>query len=294
MIRRGAAGWMLLVALMPALAGCAGTPSFLLPAGPIASDQRHLFFVVIALMMIVVLPVFLGLPWVLWRYRQGNDKSDYQPKWSFSKPLEFAIWGVPVLVVVALAWQVWTQTHKLDPYKRLEGRGDPIEVQAVGLDWKWLFIYPRQGIATVNRLVVPAGRPVHISLTSDTVMQSLMIPRLGGQIYAMAGMRTQLNLIADRPGRYLGENTQYNGKGFHLQKFDADAVTPAQFDRWIAQARAGRPALDAERYAQLAKQSVPDEPMVFGSVPPDLFAGIIDKYDEAAPKKAQFQEASSK
>ncbi|MBW4332009.1 COX aromatic rich motif-containing protein [Stakelama sp. CBK3Z-3] len=259
------------------LTGCAASPSFLQAAGPVAAEQRHLFWLVIAALMVVVLPVFIGLPLVLWRYRRGNDKARYDPKWDWNPRLEFVIWGVPVLIVVLLGIQLWHSTQTLDPYKRLDGNGT-ITVQAVGLDWKWLFIYPDQHIATVNRLVIPAGRPVHIDLTSDTVMQSLFIPRLGGQIYAMAGMRTQLNLKADRPGSYFGENTQYNGEGFHKQNFRTLAVTDAAFDGWVKRVKASGSPLNEARYRTLAKKSVPDAPMEFSAVPEGLFARIIAKY----------------
>ena len=236
-----------------------------------------MFAVVIALMMIVVVPVFIGLPLVLWRYRLGNQKAAYRPDWSLSGPLEFAIWGIPVLIVAALSWQLWLGTHRLDPYKRFAG-DNPLEVQAISLDWKWLFIYPGQDIATVNRLVIPVDQPVHIDLTSDTVMQSLMIPSLAGQIYAMAGMRTQLNLVANRQGRFLGENTQYNGEGFQKQSFPADVMSPARFQEWAAQVRATAPPLDAARYAQLTRRAAQDKPLAFGSVEPGLFAKVINHY----------------
>ncbi|HEX7657215.1 MAG TPA: COX aromatic rich motif-containing protein [Sphingomonas sp.] len=279
-------------ALSASLGGCASSPSFLLPAGPIAGEDRHLLVIVLLLLLIVVVPVFVGLPWVLWRYRRGNAKASYQPRWDFSKPLEFAIWGVPALIVVILGWQLWVTTHRLDPYKRLPGNGDALEVQAIALDWKWLFIYPQQNVATVNRLVIPVGRPVHIDLTSDTVMQSLMIPQLAGQIYAMAGMRTQLNLRADRPGAYFGENTQYNGDGFHEQNFVTDAVPAAAFQAWAKKAAQGNLTLDDARYDILSRQSTLPRPLAFSSVSPGLFQQIVDKYHGHAPQAAPRREAS--
>ena len=265
------------LAITGALAGCAASPSFFNAAGPVAAEQRELFWIVNLLLLAVVLPVFIGLPYVLWRFRRGNADSSYQPKWTFNLKLEFFIWGVPIAVVLALSVILWQATHRLDPYKRLDGAG-AIDVQVVGLDWKWLFIYPDQHIATVNKLVIPAGRPVHLELTSDTVMQSFFIPQLGSQIYAMAGMRTQLNLKADRPGVYLGENTQYNGDGFHRQNFRTYAVSDAQFDTWVKRVQSGSQPLDAARYAALSKQSVPDRPIEFSAVPNRMFATIIGKY----------------
>ena len=266
------------------LTGCAASPSFFRAAGPVAAEQRELFWIVNLLLLAVVLPVFIGLPYVLWRYRRGNIDSTYQPKWTFNTKLEFFIWGVPIAVVLALSVILWHATHQLDPYKRIDGQGQ-VTVQVVGLDWKWLFIYPDQHIATVNKLVVPAGRPVHLELTSDTVMQSFFIPQFGSQIYAMAGMRTQLNLKADRPGVYLGENTQYNGNGFHRQNFRTYAVSDAQFDAWVKQVQSGSQPLNAARYAALSKQSVPEHPIEFSSVPSQLFAHIIGKY--LYPKQQQ-------
>ena len=181
---------------------------------------------------------------------------------------------------------------KFDPYKRLPGNGDALEVQAIALDWKWLFIYPQQNVATVNRLVIPVGRPVHIDLTSDTVMQSLMIPQLAGQIYAMAGMRTQLNLRADRPGAYFGENTQYNGDGFHEQNFVTDAVPAAAFQAWAKKAAQGNLTLDDARYDILSRQSTLPRPLAFSSVSPGLFQQIVDKYHGHAPQAAPRREAS--
>lgn len=283
---------VLLAPLLTALTGCAASPSFLLPAGPVASEDRHLFVMVIALLMVVVLPVFIGLPWVLWRYRHSNPRGPYEPKWKWSTAFEFAIWGVPALIVVVLGWQLWTETHKLDPYKRFAGNGDAVEVQAVALDWKWLFIYPDQHIASVNRLVIPVGAPVHIDLTSDTVMQALMIPQLAGQIYAMAGMRTQLNLVASKPGAYFGENTQYNGDDFHKQNFVTDAVSPAAFKAWAARAATGHATLDAAHYAWLTREFTPKAPMLFSAVEPQLFQHIIDKYHDQAPMAAERHEAN--
>ncbi|MAX00093.1 MAG: cytochrome ubiquinol oxidase subunit II [Sphingomonas sp.] len=268
---------LLLLLLAAPLSACAHTPSFFQAAGPVAAEQRDLFWIVTALLMLVVLPVFIGLPYVLWRFRQGNRQSDYRPTWDFSWKLEWLVWGVPVVVVAILGVVLWTTTHRLDPYKRLPGKSE-VRVQAVALDWKWLFIYPDQHIATVNRLVIPVGRPVHIDLTSDTVMQSLMIPQLGGQIYAMAGMRTQLNLKADRPGSYFGENTQYNGKGFHKQNFETLAVPSAAFDAWAAQTAQGDRPLDRATYARLSQESVIARPISFSAVPAGMFDRIMRKY----------------
>jgi len=275
--------------LVPALVfpvlvgGCSPLPGFFLPAGPVASQDRHLFLIVVALLMVVALPVFIGLPWILWRFRRGNAASSYRPQWDFSWPFEIAAWGVPIVIVAVLGWFTWNATHRLDPYHSI-GKGDPVEVQAIALDWKWLFIYPQQGVASVNRLVLPTGRPVHIDLTSDTVMQSLLIPRLAGQIYAMAGMRTQLNLMASAPGRYNGANTQYNGNGFSRQSFAVNVIDDRAFTHWLADARSAGQPLDAYSYRKLAARSVIDRPMTLAPVAPHLFADVIARYHPTGPK----------
>jgi cytochrome o ubiquinol oxidase subunit 2 len=145
----------------------------------------------------------------------------------------------------------------------------------VALDWKWLFIYPAQGVATVNRLVIPAGQPVHFSLTSATVMQSIMMPRLAGQIYAMAGMTTQLNLEASAPGTFLGENVQFNGMGFQNQKFEVVALDAGGFANWLAQTKAQPNRLDPAQYETLSRRSVLAHPLAFGAVAPGLFDRIV-------------------
>ncbi len=168
---------------------------------------------------------------------------------------------------------LWRDTHLLDPYRPLPGQ--PIEIEAVALDWKWLFIYPAQDVATVNQLTIPAGRPVHLTLTSATVMQSILIPQLAGQIYAMAGMRTQLNLEANAPGSFWGENVQFNGLGFQNQKFNVASLDPSDFAHWLAEAKAQPNRLDAAEYETLSRRSTLPHPLAFGAVDPDLFDRIV-------------------
>ncbi len=264
---------VLLLVLMSAYAGA--SDGFINPAGPVAAALRdHLIFIVLV-MMIVIVPLFIALPWTLWHYRIGNKKADYQPNWEFSWPLELLIWGLPVIIVGVLGWKLWEQTFELDPYKPLAATEPLLEVQAVSLDWKWVFIYPEQGIVSVNELMIVTGRPVRFRLTSGTVMQSFMIPRLGGQIYTMAGMVTQLNLMASEPGEFRGLNTQYNGMGFANQKFLARAVSQDEFDAWAASLRQSKPPLDQTAWAQLTKPSVLPAPQFFGSVADHFFAGVV-------------------
>jgi cytochrome o ubiquinol oxidase subunit 2 len=286
---------------MPAvtLCGCGGPLhlSFLDPQGPVASVQRTHFLEMLALLAIFVAgPIFLLIPFFAWRYRLGAKKSRYTPKWNFYLPLEIAAWSGPVIIVAMLAVLVWRSTHALDPYKPIASRQPPLRVQVIGYDWKWLFVYPDKGIASVGMLAVPAGRPLAMQLTSATVMQSLQIPSLGSQIYAMGGMVTQLNLQADNTGRFLGENTMYNGDGFHQQKFATVAMTPADFDAWVDKVRAHGIALDAQALKRLSAQgtrsaliaALPgaasmDGNVYFNGVDKNLFAAVVQATKSGAP-----------
>jgi cytochrome o ubiquinol oxidase subunit 2 len=244
-------------------------------AGPIAASQWRLYVIVGIVLIFVAAPVLLLTPLIAWHYRLSNKHSAFRPNWSFSWTLEGFIWIPPIGIVIGLSFLLWRYTHTLDPYRPIASNQPALEVQAVGLDWKWLFIYPDQRIAAVNQLFIPVGRPIHISLTSGTVMQALLIPQLAGQIYAMAGMTTQLNLAASRPGVYRGENTQFNGTGFQNEKFNVTALPPADYDRWVAQVRASAHSLDDTAYAELFKQSSPPQPVVFSSVPQRLFQDVL-------------------
>ncbi len=250
------------------LGACGGSThlSFLDPQGPIANAQRWHFYWVLAVMAIMVAgPIFLLLPFWAWRYRYGKKTAKYAPKWEFSRFLEIMAWSGPIVIVAILAFFVWRDTHKLDPYKPLPSNQAPLQVQVIGYDWKWLFIYPDQGIASIGTLAMPVGRPLSLHLTSATVMQSLFIPALGSQIYAMGGMVTKLNLEASRPGRSLGENTMYNGDGFHQQQFVAQAMTPAAFKAWVARAQATGIPLDAQTLKLVSQRGTLDE--LIGALP---------------------------
>jgi len=257
------------------LSGCAAlSHGFLNAAGPVAADQRHLFVILACVLVFVAGPVLLLVPLFAWHYRLSNTRHAYRPDWSFSWPVEGLIWIPPVAIVIGLAVLLWHHTIRDDPYRPLAG-GPPVEVQAIGLDWKWVFVYPGQGIASVDRLTIPAGRPVHIRLTSGTVMQSLMIPQLAGQVYAMAGMTTQLHIMAAKPGTYGGANTQYNGDGFPHQRFAVQALAPQDYDRWLAQVRAAHRPLNAGAWRRLSARSVVTQPVVFSSVTPNLFDRVV-------------------
>lgn len=277
-------------ALLP-LGGCGVLDHGMLgAAGPVADQTRSLFVTVCFILLFVVGPVLLLTPIFAWHYRLSNTKSAYRPQWGFNWPLEGLIWIPPIVIVLILAVFLWRGTHQLDPYKPLASVHPPVEVQVVALDWKWLFVYPDEGIASVNELAFPADRPVHLTLTSGTVMQSFFIPKLAGQIYAMAGMTTQLNLAASEPGRFLGQNTQFNGMGFQNQKFPVLAQAEDDYRAWIARARTGGRTLDMEAYKTLSARSVQAEPSQYGAVAPDLFKSILaldDAGAHAAHKEAK-------
>ena len=259
------------------LVACSGKSSgFIAPAGTIAYEQRDYITVVSMILAFVYVPLAVVLPAVLWRYRRRGGKGDYTPEWQHSTPLEIFVWGGPLVIVALLSALLWVETHRLDPYRDLGGE-KPLEIQVVALDWKWLFLYPDGRIASVNQLVVPTDRDIALSLTSDSTMQSFMVPRLGGQIYVMAGMRTKLHLRASKAGSYHGLNTQYNGRGFKDQHFIVQALPPAAFSRWITSTQA-RPAMTTENYSKLAKPSLIGTPIIFGGAPPQLFANILQKY----------------
>lgn len=231
------------------LAACDGNThlTFLNPQGPVADAQRWHFYEVLGIMAVLVAaPIYLLLPFFAWRYRYGKSAPAYTPKWRFSRFLEITAWGGPIVIVMLLGFFVWRDAHRLDPYKPLASNQAPLRLQVIGYDWKWLFIYPDQRIASIGIMAIPAGRPVSMQITSATVMQSLFIPALGSQIYAMGGMVTQLNLQANKPGRFMGENTMYNGDGFHQEHFTAVAMSPADFEAWVSKVRTNAIPLDAQ------------------------------------------------
>jgi cytochrome o ubiquinol oxidase subunit 2 len=260
-----------------AASGCSLIDSPVLAArGDAAITERNLLFIVTALVLLVVVPVFVLTFLFVWRYRASNPRARYTPQWSRSAPLETAIWLVPAAIVSVIGTLVWHHTHSLDPYR--QAAGTPLEVQVIAEDWKWLFIYPEQNIAAVNQLVFPADRPLRLMLTSDTVMNAFYVPGLAGQIYTMAGMRTDLNVSATAPAEFIGRNTQFSGDGFPDQHFAVRAAAPADFDAWVAQARQAPHRLDAAAYAALAKPGGKVPVTLYSGVEPDLFARVIAKY----------------
>ncbi len=244
------------------LCACVGNEhmSFLNPQGPVARAEAVHFYIVLGIMAVfVAAPIFIGLPWIVWRYRYANKAARYAPKWRDSGALTFLTWAGPVAIVIVLGFFVWRDSHRLNPYKPIASTQAPRQLQVIGYDWKWLVIYPDQGIATIGTMALPVGRPVTLHLTSATVMQSFFIPALGSQIYAMGGMVTRLNLEATRAGRYLAENTMYNGNGFHDQKFTAVGMSPADFKKWVDQVKYNGTPLDAQIFSAIAKRTTREQ-----------------------------------
>jgi cytochrome o ubiquinol oxidase subunit II len=279
---RSIAGVSLGLALAVSGCGLAEAP-MLAPKGPITLTQRDLLFTAFGLMLIVVIPVFLMAFVFVWFYRPVSKHDVYKPDWGYSVWMDGLVWLVPAAIVIAIGTLVWEYTHKLDPYKSIDAERRSLEVQVVAQDWKWLFLYPEQNIAVVNELAFPSGQPLSLRITSDTVMNSFLIPALGGQIYAMAGMETRLHLLADQPGEFRGRNMQFSGSGFPNQYFEARAVSDQDFEAWVAKARQSEVKLDAAAYDELAKPSQRHPVTYYAGFERDLFAHIIAKYAPAGP-----------
>lgn len=243
------------------------------PQGPIATQQRNLLLWVTGLMLIVVVPVFALLAFIAWKYRATNKRAKYQPDWDHNPKLEAVWWGVPGAIIVVLAAITWVSTHTLDPFRPLATNQKPLEVQVVALQWKWLFIYPETGQASVNQVTIPSGRPVRFSITADAPMNSFWVPQLGGQIYAMEGMVTQLNLQADRPGTYQGVSSNLSGTQFADMRFNVRALTPEQFETWQTETKT-MPELTSAMAEELARPGTA-KVREFATSPNELFEQIV-------------------
>jgi cytochrome o ubiquinol oxidase subunit 2 len=229
-------------------------------------------------MLIVVIPVIVLTLWFAWHYRASNTKATYTPNWSYSHRIEAVVWGIPIVIIAILGWITWYSTHKLDPFKPLESDVKPLEIQVVALDWKWLFIYPEQHIAAVNEIAIPTNTPVHFKITSDSVMNVFFIPQLGSQIYAMAGMQSQLHLISNHDGVYDGLSANFSGAGFPDMEFRAHSGSKEEFDAWVKKAQASPDKLNADTYRELAKPTERHPVQFFSTVEPMLYASVLDKY----------------
>jgi cytochrome o ubiquinol oxidase subunit 2 len=267
--------------LAPLLAGCTGV---LDPHGPVGESERLILLDSVAIMLAIVVPVILATIGFAWWFRASNARATYLPDWAFSGHLELIVWAIPALVITFLGGIAWFGSHALDPFQPLPSKTKPVEVEVVSLDWKWLFIYPDDGIATVNQLVIPVDTPVHFKLTSSGVMNSFFVPQLGSQIYTMAGMTSQLSLQADQEGTYPGLSAQFSGEGFSDMRFDVRAVAPDAYAKWVADTKAaGGGTLDAPAYAELVKASKNVKPATYQAIDPKLFDSIINENAPDAP-----------
>lgn len=248
-----------------------------MPSGEIGSQQRDLILFTVALAAIVVVPVFALLLVFAMRYREDNKKAKYQPEWSENKTLEAIWWGIPILIIIVLSVVTWITSHSLDPYRAIKSDKPALEVKVVALQWKWLFIYPEQMMASVNDLTIPVDRPVHFTLSADAPMSAFWIPDLGSQIYSMNAMSSQLNLIANKAGTYKGYNTNINGEGYAKMVFDVHAVSDEAFESWVDGARYSS-SLDEVMYGVLAKPGVPSGPMYYYLADTSIYEKIIMKY----------------
>ncbi|WP_211441283.1 ubiquinol oxidase subunit II [Collimonas humicola] len=280
--RRG----LLLLPVLPVLllAGC--NTVVMNPSGDIASQQGRLIVVSTLLMLLVIVPVIALTIWFAWRYRKNNTAARYEPDWDHSTQLELVIWGAPLLIIIALGLLTWISTHTLDPYRPLSrldadrpipADAKTLTVEVVALDWKWLFIYPEQGIATVNELAAPVDMPIRFKITSSTIMNSFFIPALAGQIYAMPGMQTSLNAVINRPGEFDGFSANYSGAGFSDMRFKFHGLTQENFDKWVQARKAAGGHLNRPDYLQLEKPSEKEPVRSYASVDQDLYHAILNR-----------------
>jgi cytochrome o ubiquinol oxidase subunit 2 len=262
---------MVILTVLASLGGCGET--VLSPIGPIGAAERTILLDSVAIMLAIVVPTIVATLAFAWWFRHGNSRARYLPRWAYSGELELLMWSVPALVILFLGGIAWIGSHELDPAKPLNPK--PLQIEVVSLDWKWLFIYPGQQVASINRMVVPAGVPLHLRVTSATVMNVFFVPRLGSQIYSMSGMATQLNLQADEPGTYPGLSANFSGDGFPEMRFNFEALPARQFDEWIAASRNTGDVLDDAAYRGLLRQSAGLRPYTYRSVQPGLFDRIV-------------------
>lgn len=274
----------LALAAVPSLAGC--NLLVLDPPGDVAAQQGDLIVVATVLMLLVIVPVIALTLLFAWRYRASNRKATYTPDWDHSTQLELAIWGIPLLIIIALGAVTWISTHLLDPYRPLDrlstGRPvpegvEPLEVQVVSLDWKWLFVYPEYGVASVNEMAAPVDRPIRFRLTSSSTMNAFYVPALAGMIYTMPGMETQLNAVMNAPGDYEGFSSHYSGPGFSHMRFRFHGLSDQDFDRWIAETRDGGGNLGRLEYLELEKPSQREPARRFASVDAGLFDAVVNR-----------------
>lgn len=255
------------------LLGCEG--SMLQPAGPVSSAERVIFLNTLVIMLLIIVPVIIATLAFAWWFRASNTHARHLPDWAYSGRIELIIWSIPALVIFFLGGIAWISAHDLDPARPLESTRPPLEIDVVALDWKWLFIYPEQRVASVNHLVIPAGVPLRFRVTSATVWNVFWIPRLGSMLYCMYGTAGTLFLEADEPGTYTGLSAMISGEGFSTMHFNTDAVTPEQFAAWSGATRAAGAVLDERTYRELLRPSQSVPPYTYRSVQPGLFEAIV-------------------
>jgi len=267
------AGWLGALAALACLGACGGAE--LEPAGPVGEAERKILFDALAMMLAIVIPVMIATLLIAFRFRASNKRAPYWPTFTHSGRIELITWSIPALVIIFLGGVAWTSSFLLDPARPLASRVKPLEIQVVSLDWKWLFIYPEQRVASINRLVVPAGVPLHLRLTSASVWNVFWVPQLGSMLYCMHGMAGNLYLQADRPGVYQGSSAMISGDGFADMHFDTVAVLKDEFPSWVSAAQAAGPVLDDSAYRALLRQSSNVPPQIYHSVRPGLFEAIV-------------------
>lgn len=255
----------------------------LFPSGIIALEQRNLLLIIQALMLLVIFPVYILTFVFSWIYRAENKKATYDPDLVDNVLAEYVWWGLPLIMVIIAGTISWIKTYELDPYKPIASERKALEIEAVALQWKWLFIYPEEKIASLNYLQIPVDTPVHFTITSDAPMNSLWIPDLGGQIYAMPGMRTELNLIANEAGEFRGSSANLSGEGFADMHFITKADTEEKFHEWVKSVKASTQSLGLKEYQQMALPSRNVPPELFTLTDPALFNQIIMKYMHPQP-----------
>ncbi|WP_158366950.1 ubiquinol oxidase subunit II [Candidatus Williamhamiltonella defendens] len=260
------------------LSGC--DVALMNPQGAIGIEQKKLILTSVGLMLIVVIPVILMVFIFAWKYRESNKKATYSPNWSHSYTIESVVWIIPIIIIAILGVITWKSAHELDPYKPIVNNKLPMTIEVISLDWKWLFIYPKEGIATVNQLAFPMNMPIHFKITSDSVMNSFFIPQLGSQIYAMPGMQAQVYLIANKPGQYEGISSSYSGRGFSGMKFMAIATKDeSDFQHWVSEVKKSPHTLNTfHDFNRLAQPSDHHPMTYFSVVKPFLFQDIIKKF----------------
>jgi len=272
---RSALRWFVVAPLPLLLTACHW--AVLDPRGPVGQADRTILIDSLAIMLAIGLPTILATFAFAWWFRASNTRARYRPDWEFSGAIELVVWAIPTMVIILLGGVAWIGSHELDPAKPLSQREAPVEIQVISLDWKWLFIYPQEGVASVNQLVVPAGVPLRFSLTSASVWNVFFVPQLGSMIYTMNGMRTQMNLQADEPGTFRGLSAHFSGDGFSDMHFAVRAVRADEFDAWVKGTRGVGPTLDGTAYTALTRQSTNLPPSTFGAVAPELFAQVVSQ-----------------